>query len=53
MTYLENWLYRYLSVYIRDLLPRAMAALVPALAYRPVLQRVRSPRAWYRPAQMR
>jgi hypothetical protein len=53
MSYLDNLLYRYLSVSIHDLLPRAVAVLVPALASRPVLQRVRNPQAWHHPTQMR
>jgi hypothetical protein len=53
MPRLDNWLYHYFSMYVHDLLQHAVALLVPDLVYRPVLQRVRSPRAWHRPTQMR
>src|SRR5882672_2439400 len=41
MLRLESWLYRYVSMYAHYLLYQALAALVPSLVYRPVLQRVR------------
>jgi hypothetical protein len=53
MQYLENWLYRYMTMYAHDLLHQVLAVMVPSLVYRPVLQRVRTTRAWRRPTQMR
>jgi hypothetical protein len=44
MIRLENWLYRYVSMYAHYLLHQALAAMVPSLVYRPVLQRVSPPR---------
>jgi hypothetical protein len=45
MIRLENWLYRYVSMYAHYLLHQVLAAMVPSLVYRPVLQRVRTPAA--------
>jgi hypothetical protein len=53
MIRLENWLYRYVSTYAHDLLHQALAVIAPSLVYRPVLQRVKTARAWHHPTQMR
>jgi hypothetical protein len=42
MLRLETWLYCYVSMYAPYFLYQALAALVPSLVYRPVLQGVSS-----------
>jgi hypothetical protein len=53
MKYLENWLYRYMTIYTHDLLHQVLAVMVPSLVYRPVLQPLRTARSWRRPTQLR
>jgi len=53
MILLEDLLYRYLPIHIHDLLHQVLAVTVPSLAYRPVLQRVKTSRAWHHPSQLR
>ena len=48
MKYIENWLYRYMTMYAHDLLHQVLAVMVPSLVSRPVLQRVRTTWAWRR-----
>ena len=53
MILLEDLLYRYLPIHIQDLLHHVLAVMVPSLAYRPVLQRVKTSRVWHHPSQLR
>ena len=53
MTRLDNWLYNYVSMYVREILCQALAVLAPSLVYRPALQRVRTPQAWRHQTQTR
>lgn len=53
MLRLDNWLYHYVSIYVRESLCRALAVMAPSLVYRPALQHVRTPQAWRYQTQTR
>jgi len=53
MILLEDLLYRYVPIRIHDLLHQVLAVMAPSLAYRPVLQPVKTSRAWHHPSQLR